>query len=82
MSRKFHSDRSVEFAYHAVPLYYTGVKHSNNNDKELVLVDDFISHYIAAYRNMKLNKVGIHFILKKKQEMENQVFFLKINSML
>jgi hypothetical protein len=77
MSRKFNSDRSVEFAYHAVPLYYTSIKHANNNDKELVLIDDFKTHFIAAYRNMKLNKVGIHFVLKKEIKNGNSGFLFK-----
>jgi hypothetical protein len=68
MSRKFNSNRSVDFFYHAVPIYYTGIKHATNNNKELVLIDDFKSHYIAAYRNDELIKVGINFILKKERK--------------
>lgn len=68
MSRKFHLNRSVDFIYHAIPIYYTGVRHATDNDKELVLIDDFGSQYIAAYRNNELNKVGINFILKKERK--------------
>lgn len=65
MSRKFDKNRSVDYKYHEIPLKYTGIRHPNNNNKELVLVDDYGKHYIAAYRNEKTNKVGIHFLLKK-----------------
>lgn len=34
MSLKFQKNRSVPFAYHAVPMYYTGIHHPENKDKE------------------------------------------------
>ncbi len=77
MSKKFHSNRSVDFVYHAIPIYYTGVRHATNNDKELVLIDDFGSIWIAAYRNNKLNKVGINFTLKKETKNRKLGFVFK-----
>lgn len=66
MAKKFHKNRSVQFAYHAVPIYYTGIIHPNNKDRELVLVDDYGQHFMAAWRNNKLCRVGRHFVLKKE----------------
>ncbi|MDR2835867.1 MAG: hypothetical protein LBV69_06700 [Bacteroidales bacterium] len=77
MSKKFEKNRSVSFSYFAIPLYYTGIKHPNNNDKELVLIDDYSRHYLAAYRNNSLCKVGIHFILKKEMENGKSGFIFK-----
>ena len=65
MSNKFGKDRSVSSSYAKIPLYYTGIKHANNADKELVLMDDLGKHYSACYRNKELCKVGIEFLLKK-----------------
>lgn len=67
MSQKFGKGRSVEIAYMSVPLKYTSIKHANNSDKELVLIDDFGKHYVAAYRNNKTCKIGIHFLLKRTE---------------
>jgi len=68
MSKKFETNRSVPVNYFVMPLYYTGIEHPNNKDKELVLIDDYCNHYVAAYRNNRLCKVGIHFLLKKEQK--------------
>ena len=65
MSKKFEKDRSVYYGYQHVPLRYTGIYHSKNPKKELVLVDDYGKHYIAAYRNKDTCRVGITFLLKK-----------------
>jgi len=77
MSKKFEKNRSISSAYFAIPLYYTGIKHHNNNDKELVLIDDYGNHYVAAYRNNSLCKVGIHFILKKEMKNGKSGFIFK-----
>lgn len=77
MSRKFYKNRSVDFAYHAVPLFYSGIMHSNNKGKELVLIDDYGKHYVAAYRNNFTNKVGIHFLVKKVIKKNKYGFIFK-----
>lgn len=63
MSLKFKKNRSVSFAYCLIPLYYTGIIHPNNKDKELVLMDRLGKNYTACWRNNKLSKVGIEFLL-------------------
>lgn len=73
MSLKFEKNRSVSIAYSCAPLKYTGIISSKNKDKELVLIDDFGKHYVAAWRNNKVNKVGRTFLLKKT----NNGFILK-----
>jgi len=65
MSKKFEKNREVNYGYVHVPLRYTGIKHRNNSNKELVLVDDYGKHYVAAYRNNETCRVGITFLLKK-----------------
>ena len=64
MSLKFEKDREVSFGYAKIPMYYTGIKHPNNKDKELVLMDSFGKHYSACWRNMTTSKTGIEFLLK------------------
>ena len=66
MSKKFFKDREVPFYYHAVPIKYTGIKHPNRHDTELVLLDGYKNAYLAAYRNNDTNKVGRHFLLKRE----------------
>jgi hypothetical protein len=39
MSLKFGKNREVSVQYAKIPLYYTGISHPNNRDKELVLMD-------------------------------------------
>ena len=68
MSIKFEKDRAVDRSYEKVPLKYTGIHRQDNKDKELVLMDDYGKHYSAAWRNNKLCKIGIKFLLKKTEE--------------
>lgn len=77
MSLKFQKNRSVPFAYHAVPMYYTGIIHPTNKDKELIIVDFLGKHCIAAWRNNKRNMVGIHFLLKEEQRKGKFGFIFK-----
>lgn len=77
MAKKFHKDREVPHSYHAVPIYYTGIKHPANKDRELVLVDDHFNHFVAAWRNNKLCRVGIHFILQKEWKNNKSGFIFK-----
>jgi hypothetical protein len=65
MSLKFEKGRSVDYRYHAIPLQYTGIKHPNDAKKELVLIDDYKTQWLAAYRSDKTNRVGRTFMLKK-----------------
>lgn len=64
MSLKFEKDRSVSPQYAKIPLRYTSINHPNNADKELVLMDYFGKHYVAAWRNNNTDKIGITFLLK------------------
>lgn len=77
MSYKFGKNHSVDRSYLSVPMYYTGIKHTANKDKELVLIDDMGKHYIAAYRNNELCKVGITFLLKKEYKNNTYGFIFK-----
>jgi len=77
MSKKFDKNRSVPLLYFICPLYYPGIKHSTNKDKELVLIDDYGLHYVAAYRNNKLCKIGPHFLLKKDMKNGKHGFIFK-----
>jgi len=65
MSKKFHKNREVTFAYFHVPLCYTFIKHPTKPHKELVLIDSFKTHYVAAYKNMRTCKVGRTFLIEK-----------------
>ena len=47
MSLKFEKNRSVSYGYCKIPLFYTGIKHPNNKDKELVLMDRIGPNYTA-----------------------------------
>ena len=64
MSLKFSKNREVTTGYAKIPLYYTGVKHPNNNNKELVLMDRMGDNYTACWRNNELCTVGIEFLVK------------------
>lgn len=64
MSLKFSKYREVSIGYAKIPLFYTGIKHPHNNNKELVLMDHLGKAYTACWRNNKLNKVGIEFLVK------------------
>lgn len=64
MSLKFGKDRAVSFGYAMVPLFYTGIKHPHNKNKELVLMDYMGGKFTACWRNNKLHKVGIEFLVK------------------
>ena len=64
MSLKFEKDRSVSFGYVKIPMFYTGLIHPNNKNKELVLMDRLGGNYTACWRNNKLCKVGIEFLVK------------------
>ena len=64
MSLKFGKNREVTTGYAKIPLYYTGVKHPNNKNKELVLMDRLGDNYTACWRNNELCKVGIEFLVK------------------
>ena len=68
MSIKFKKDREVEFGYEKIPIKYTGITRPNNRNKELVLMNDYGDHYAAAWRNNKLCKIGITFLLEKTEE--------------
>ena len=63
MSRKFEKNRSVSDGYCKIPLYYTGIKHPENKNKELVLMDQIGKNYSAAWRNNKRCSIGIQFLL-------------------
>lgn len=63
MSLKFEKNRSVSEGYCLIPLFYTGIKHSNNSDKELVIMDRMGKNFTACWRNNALCKVGILFLL-------------------
>lgn len=77
MSRKFEKGRAVDYTYTKIPLAYPGIKHATHPDKELVLMDQMGKHYVAAYRNMKLNKVGITFLLKAEMRNGKPGFIFK-----
>jgi len=64
MSLKFEKNRSVSVGYCKIPMYYTYIYHPTNKDKELVIMDRIGSNYTACWRNNKLGKVGIEFLLK------------------
>lgn len=68
MSLKFGKHRSVTYTYFHVPLRYTGIKHRNNVNKELVLIDWFGKYYVAGYRNHNTSRVGRTFLLKKTRD--------------
>lgn len=63
MSQKFGKNRSVSLSYCKIPLLYTGIKHPNNKNKELVLMDRIGDNYTACWRNNELSKVGIEFLI-------------------
>lgn len=63
MSLKFGKDREVSHGYAKVPMYYTGIKHPNNNNKELVLMDRMGDNYTACWRNNATCKTGIEFLV-------------------
>jgi hypothetical protein len=63
MSKKFDKNRSVSTAYIKIPMYYTGIKHPTNKNKELVLMDRIGKNYSACWRNNKKNTVGIEFLI-------------------
>ena len=63
MSLKFEKNRSVSYGYCKIPLFYTGIKHPNNKDKELVLMDRIGPNYTACWRNNKTSKVGIEKLI-------------------
>ena len=64
MSLKFSKSREVSFGSAKCPLYYTGIKHPNNKDKELVLMDKLGDSYSACWRNNNLCNVGMEFLVK------------------
>jgi hypothetical protein len=64
MSKKFNKDRSVSVAYAKIPLYYTGIIHPNNINKELVLMDRLGKNYTACWRNNTTSKTGIEFLIQ------------------
>ena len=68
MSKKFDKNRSVSMGYCKIPMYYTGINHPNNNDKELVIMDRLGKNYTACWRNEKLCKVGIEFLLSATEK--------------
>lgn len=61
---KFNKNREVSVGYCKIPLYYTGIIHPNNKDKELVLMERLGNNYSACWRNNILNKTGIEFLVK------------------
>lgn len=63
MSLKFSKNREVDEGYCKMPMYYTGIIHPNNKNKELVIMDQIGKNYSAAWRNNDLNKIGIEFLL-------------------
>lgn len=56
---KFGKDRSVDFSWDKIPMLYTGIKHPQNKDKELVVKEFFGSKVEICWRNNKLSKMGI-----------------------
>ncbi len=64
MSLKFEKNRSVSLGYCKIPLFYTNIKHPNNPDKELVIMDIIGDNYTICWRNNKLCKVGIEKLVK------------------
>lgn len=61
MSLKFERNRSVSEGYCKIPMYYTGITHPRNKNKELVLMDQIGKTFTACWRNNKLDKTGIEF---------------------
>jgi hypothetical protein len=57
--KKFGKDRSVDSSWEQIPMCYTGIKHPNNPNKELVIKEFFGDKLEIAWRNMKLCKMGI-----------------------
>ena len=77
MSKKFHKYRSVTFDYFAVLIFYPYIMHRNNKNKELVLLDDYGQHFVAAYRNNATCRIGMHFLLKKINTKKQYGFIFK-----
>jgi hypothetical protein len=73
MSIKFSKNRSVDYLYMKMPMFYTGIINSKNHNKELVIIDDFKYFFIACWRNNKTNKCGINF----KVKIEKNCFIFK-----
>lgn len=63
MSLKFEKNRGVPHGYAKIPLFYTGIKSPSNKNKELVIMDRIGKNYTAAWRNNKLSKIGIEFLI-------------------
>lgn len=68
MSRKFEKNRSVSPHYCKCPLYYTGIKDPRKIGKELVLPERLGENYTACWRNNRLCKTGIEFLLPVTKE--------------
>lgn len=68
MSLKFSKNREVKEEYIKIPLYYTGIISPNDKDRELVIMDRIGSNYTACWRNNKLCKLGIEFLVKATKE--------------
>ena len=47
-----------------IRMCYTGIIHTNNANKELVLMDRLGKSYSACWRNHETCKVGIEFLVK------------------
>lgn len=68
MSQKFGLDREVQVGYAKIPMYYTGIRNPKNANKELVLMDRIGANYTACWRNEKLAKVGIEFLVEASDD--------------
>ena len=64
MSLKFGKNREVTTGYAFIPIFYTGIKHPHNKNKELVLMDKIGKYYTACWKNMENNRCGIQFLVK------------------
>lgn len=64
MSLKFGKNREVTTGYCKIPLYYTGLIHPKNKDKELVIMDRLGDNYTVCWKNNRLCKTGIEFLVR------------------
>lgn len=57
--KKFGKDRSVDLSWEKVPMQYTGIRHPQNKDKELVIKEFLGDKAEVCWRNNRLSKMGI-----------------------
>ena len=66
--KKFGKNRSVDFSWEKIPMCYTGIKHPQNPDKELIIKEFFGNSVEIAWRNNKLSKIGIGKLVPKTKK--------------